>query len=943
MAGPFRNWFGHSSRRRSGQICLQLALLTWCVSGRAQESTARHVQIYWRHDSTLPITGITNVVVLDQTVCQAELVGDRLRLIGLARGKTEVFVWAGAPPEAVVVDVVEEPSKAPPPSLGTPANGAGIASLGTALQTADGSGQPGGYVFSHYLQWQENLGDDHLSVQTRWQNSTLPGNPGFTLGSGSIRYSTPSATINLLDSNLDLAGGDQARLTPYPTATAMLIRGVDAQFAYGKQRIEVFGGITPTPFFLDLHDSRAIGGLTWTRALSRRLAFYSTTAVTRVPSYYTPGGAKSQLGLFELAGATFRFSEQLKMQAGGGISTRGPIADGAFSYRGSRQTAFANATYSSLNFPLNQLRLLPSGQTSLSAGHTAAITSRLSSSLFFQHSSTQAGSLLGAASTSNYFSANTSFLLRRETNLTGGYVLTTTKGPLSLNPHSVGQRGDLALSARLTERLNNSVRTTFGTLSDPFEYNSQNSFSVSNSTNLRVKSNNTISFNAEYDQVSTGLLSRLREDIDLLSPQLQTLFLQDPAAFVRSTDLPGSIRNLLLGLTPSNVQLSASGQFLLRNRITVSPTVGYFRSTQDFHGNNNSVLLGFNVTAQVRPSLQLLSSLSNVVLLNPATGTLQRTTVFGLGLNKIVTTTPRWLESRAAKSRAIAGRVFQDLNVNGIFDLGEAGISGAMIQIDDELPVAVDSQGRFSFRDLSPGVYVVRLLLTSMRGAVRVTTPTTATLDLNRKRNGSVNFGIVNFKRIQGTLFNDYLMSRDRQPDAPGIREVRVIVSSGTFHKETVTDAGGDFGFDRLGPGDYQLTVDPSTLPPNFDRPPPSTLHVSPAQIKTEDVPLQALRSIAGVVLFKPKPGEPEQPLARVQVAVGDKSAYTDGTGAFLLRNLPAGKQTLSIIPYRSLEHGLVAPSGTINLSRDPVDGQDIRIVLTNAELAKIIVSPSSN
>jgi hypothetical protein len=512
-------------------IAVLFGLLAACAICRAQESTAQRVEVYWHHDRTLAIAGITSVVVFDDSVCRAEFLGDKLRLIGSARGQTEVFVWTGERPQTLLVDVVEEPEKPIPPSLRTSADGASTATLGTSMRSAAGNGQPGGYTFFHRLWWQENVGEDHLTIQTQWMNATVQDNLAFNLNSGSIQYSTPSATFAFLDTNVNLGGGNQARITPYPIATSMMIRGVDLQLRRDSRQIEIFGGITPTPFFLNFTGARGIAGLTWTHILNPKLSVYSTTAATYVPTYGFQNDRKHMSSGFELAGGIFAVNERLKLQAGAGLSTEGPILEGAVSYVNPRLTAFANATYSSLNFPLNQLRLLPSGQTSGTAGLTSQVTSRMTTSLLYQHSSTQAGTLLGTGSSSDYLNASVSFALRPELHVTGNYVLNSTRGALSLAPRSIGNRGDLELSSQIGRRLNDSVRTTFGTLSDPFQYNSQDTFSVGNSANLKIGARDTLSFNASYDRTSAGLLSRLREDVYLLEPKLQALFVQDPVAF----------------------------------------------------------------------------------------------------------------------------------------------------------------------------------------------------------------------------------------------------------------------------------------------------------------------------------------------------------------------------------------------------------------------------
>lgn len=60
-----------------------------------------------------------------------------------------------------------------------------------------------------------------------------------------------------------------------------------------------------------------------------------------------------------------------------------------------------------------------------------------------------------------------------------------------------------------------------------------------------------------------------------------------------------------------------------------------------------------------------------------------------------------------APLNVIHGRVYADRNKNGRFDVGE-GVAGAVILLDDQVTVT-DSQGAYSFYNLPPGSYLLRL------------------------------------------------------------------------------------------------------------------------------------------------------------------------------------------------------------------------------------------
>src|SRR5262249_21257350 len=147
----------------------------------------------------------------------------------------------------------------------------------------------------------------------------------------------------------------------------------------------------------------------------------------------------------------------------------------------------------------------------------------------------------------------------------------------------------------------------------------------------------------------------------------------------------------------------------------------------------------------------------------------------------------------------------------------------------------------------------------------------------------------------------------------------------------------------------YMISVDMSTLPANYIVPTETfTIHVAPVSTTVQDIPARAVRSIAGRVFVKvlaeaAQPadsgnlkisgmpagathnqrggqagGKTSQagrgqaqganggqtggdynlvPLAGVQITAGYGIAKTDENGNFLLRDLPAGDLTVTLVP----------------------------------------------
>ena len=990
-AQPAQNSIRH---RRSASLGLLTGLIILTL-GQASRCTAQEqteVEVYWRQSRAVAFPDVSHAVVLDESVCQAEVMKDQVRFTGLVRGETLVFVWTKDERQTLLVRVVNEPPKAPRHSLRSEMDGSARAYLGSSLQSNTATDVSATYVFFQRFSYQQDVNGNHLNVQGLSQDATTPAAPRFNLMTASVQYATPHSTFSFLDSVVNLSGGLQGQIVPYYAASTLLLRGGNVSLRRGDNQFEFFGGSTPPPFFLNLAGTRDLAGFNFNHSFSERLFLHATTGVTDVPFLLPQGGFERHRSAFQNLGLTSHLSKHWAVQATGGGSTEGMLLQGAAAYTGESRSGFVTVTRSAANFPLNQLQVLSTGRSSATAGASAQLTSWLAGMILYQHTSTQSGALFTQGGSSDYINPNLTFLISPRNRLTVNYTATRTQGGLKLGGRSTGQRETLAFSTQITEPLGNSAEVSVGSLSDPFQLNSQSSFSIRDSLNLRIKARNTLFLSFSQDRTDPSLESRLNQEIGLLSPDLRALFLLDPIAFVESPNLPPELRAFLSNVQPSNTQVTLGGQLLFHNRLNLSPNVGYFHSAHDPKDKSNSHLLGYTLTFLATPTLRLESSLSNLFLWDTARQGVQRNTVLTFGFNKALNSPPRWLIPPRRVS--IRGRVYRDLDVNGHYNSGEPGMPGVRVELNTGQTVLTDTAGRFEFPGLRPDTYDVNLPLLQFKEAVRVTGSTNVHVEFFTQRTAEVNFGIVNFSRVMGNIFNDYLVNGNRQPDAPGIRRIHLLLSGNGAKHDVTSDASGDYEFDELAPGNYEIAMDPSSFPPNFVGPAqPLKVHIGPAETATRDVPLTALRSIAGQVLLKTtegsairqtprsasertpnkradaqgrdiaslsQPGAKEErgrdaggddqeskkqsakeitaPLEGVQLAVGRNVVMTDAQGNFTLRNLPAGESLLEILPYVAVPEGIKLPAWTIQLVRDPIAVDEAKVVISNPEVLKYIL-----
>ncbi|HEY7088126.1 MAG TPA: SdrD B-like domain-containing protein [Tepidisphaeraceae bacterium] len=187
------------------------------------------------------------------------------------------------------------------------------------------------------------------------------------------------------------------------------------------------------------------------------------------------------------------------------------------------------------------------------------------------------------------------------------------------------------------------------------------------------------------------------------------------------------------------------------------------------------------------------------------------------------------LEPRTLLSSSISGIVFNDANSNGHREVGEAGLSGQRVFLDQnfngkfdtgETSLLTDSTGAYNFTGLGAGIVRVRVVVPSGQ---RQTSPNLLFYDI--PANGSDihvanDFGLTVTAVVRGTVFNDTNGDGVRQITEQGVQGIRVYIDkngNGKFdpgkEKSRITDASGAWRFAGLAKGKYTIRV---VLPPGM-------------------------------------------------------------------------------------------------------------------------------
>ena len=170
----------------------------------------------------------------------------------------------------------------------------------------------------------------------------------------------------------------------------------------------------------------------------------------------------------------------------------------------------------------------------------------------------------------------------------------------------------------------------------------------------------------------------------------------------------------------------------------------------------------------------------------------------------------------------IGGLKFNDVNGNGVQNVGDIGLAGVTLFIDanlngvldaGELSTVSDASGSYSFANLGPGTYRLREVLPA--GSTQ-TTPNPLDIVASSGSNVTgINFG--NFTNsfqliiIGGLKFNDINGNGIQDPGDVGLAGITLFIDAnlnGVFDAgelSTVTTASGSYSFANLGPGTYRV------------------------------------------------------------------------------------------------------------------------------------------
>ena len=970
---------------------LLLATLFLSVRSFAADDTPTFVEVYWRSKKQVVIPNSTSVIPLKPEHVNAEISNGVVTFYGIARGaETVVLVFVGDKPISIRVNVIDPPSERLAPRLRNREELADV-TLSSSMQTSANAVGLRQFGFTNGVTWQQDLDKGHhFEFSTESTAGSLATANSFNFNHGNVSYFAPKYEIQVLDFPVNLYGNEGA-VVPGSLLTSDYTSLRGAEFIYHRRRMihclnlpipkmskslverkintasggantsdcgpstqdvttyKFYAGTTQPYYFLNLGGTSDIVGFSFNHRLRERFVLYGNAAYMNIPlRLYTANPPRRSSGVQTL-GLAYNFRQNWHFAADGGVSTQGGMGRGEVRYSSRRLDIGAAAATSAAQFPYNQLLNTTSGTQGIRANALFRSTDRLTETFTYNRSSTKATTGFVVPGSYQYAAPGIDIMFNHSNNMNIQYAWSEsttagTQGSTTSNQYLA------SWNSLLPRNITNAVQFSVGSVQDPLQLHTGDSWNLRESVRMPI-SHGTLSVSFGHNETDPSIIQRISGRLGLLPLALQQAFLNDPIGFMNSGSLPSDVRAILEASNPTGTYVDVNGQFQLTRKLVLSPNFA-FSSTSDGDKTSWSPTFGYGLHYSATRSLQINSNLSTIWY-SDSTLTTRRTSVFSVGVVKQLFVAPAAILP-SGQSHAISGRVFRDNNINGTYNSGEPGLAGVRVQIDGKEIVTTDSQGRYRFTHVSADVHQISLAMSDLKAPIRMTTPHQQEADTIRTGTAEINFGVVNFAKVMGLVFNDAKFTGQSGLTSKGMQKVRMTLKSASGERTIVSEGSGEYESTDVVPGDYELVVDQASLPANYWMPENSIpVHVNPVSTSVIDVPIRALRSIGGRVLLRvpkvesqgfqnsPQSGSGDfetVALAGVMIIAGDIRARSAADGSFLLRNLPAGDLTVTIEPVKPLPANLKLPAGRVHLPDDPTEVHDATIVISNPELMPYLV-----
>lgn len=910
-------------------------------AAQPQQEEATRIKIVIGETQEVPVSAasqINSVVVVSPDIASAEVkTGNLLAITGLKIGETILIIADSQKRLTLIVHVTGKPSIAERRKFiaeNTESAKAVFSGKYDVLYVHGFDGSPS--LVRQKIDYRRKLskektlrvsGEMFKFINQTDREEAFAKVQNFGMDRLSVGIDSPDKSIDFLDSQIHVS---TLSFNNYPMRGFHLV--TNSEFSADKNQpsggFEVFAGMArPSLTLYDNHEGYIAGGMM--PVVNKRNVRARAGIIGVFPQKNNRVGK---------GGGVFHFDGSYVPSKNFSMDGETSFANGEFSWRGRSNVKFKNfsAFGEIVRFdkqsPLNSIGAQPGGRKTEAFGFNWRPFSRLNASVSYNHTEIERLMKSGLADFErSNFMVIAGYRLNRNSTLKFRFldqqIETAATGndmkfQIDTRAVSIGHeiRFNRNWSNSFEARLNFSREITAGAeMENGFALIEQLRFSFG-------RHSATGFFNYTYNTPS--LTSLIIRNPQVLPPLLREAFTQNPVEFLQI--YRDRLAFLLPGIElPQTRNLDAGIRFQTAvSRFTVTGETRY-SSGEILSRRQNSLFasVGLNVQIDRANSFQI-NGWQSFGAGNQSALTFSYTHRFGTEAGDGF----QFSKLLGFERGRIQGRVYYDLNGNGVDDANEPGVAGITVQINGNRSVKTDALGRYQL-SADKGVHNVAMISDNLGIRLRASSATEQRVSVASRQTAIANFGVSDFGFVSGRIFNDANQTGEMPPNPQGVAGMRIIVRSSDTEKiiaEQISDGTGTYRFSNLRPGNYTIEIDRATLPANFRLPAQTfwQIRVLPLQGYYLDIPIAAQRAIAGFIFvdadndgkFDP---QKDKPVKGALITGGGSFAVSDENGAYILRNLSAGQIKLIV---RSPQ-GTTSSPVFLELDAEPVTKRAVNLI----------------
>ncbi len=175
----------------------------------------------------------------------------------------------------------------------------------------------------------------------------------------------------------------------------------------------------------------------------------------------------------------------------------------------------------------------------------------------------------------------------------------------------------------------------------------------------------------------------------------------------------------------------------------------------------------------------------------------------------------------------VDGFVYEDKDRNGMMGPEEKGLPNVGLRLEDGSRTVTGADGRYRFENVAEGPHQVRIEENRIPANYYLLSPARTDVLIQARQVTRASFLLISGANYSGRFLDDTNRNGKADPEDKGLADILVILTPAAktgseaqpspaeagLTLNTYTDPDGDFRFVNILPGEYELSVDPSTLP----------------------------------------------------------------------------------------------------------------------------------